>query len=91
MNIELWLVLGLVGQTLFTARFAVQWIASERQRRSTVPRAFWYLSIAGSSILLAYAIHQQDPVFILGQSFGSIVYVRNLMLWKGGAGETGSA
>lgn len=82
MTVDPWLVLGLGAQGLFTARFLVQWLASERLGRSTMPKAFWYLSLLGSALLLVYAIHVRDPVFILGQSFGFVVYVRNLMLWK---------
>ncbi|RMG86781.1 MAG: hypothetical protein D6708_13835 [Candidatus Dadabacteria bacterium] len=78
-----WLVLGFTAQAMFSGRMLVQWIVTERKRRSTVPKAFWYLSLAGSLLLLTYAIHRRDPVFILGQAFGSVVYVRNLMLWKG--------
>jgi lipid-A-disaccharide synthase-like uncharacterized protein len=85
MTIDPWLVLGLCAQGLFTGRFLVQWVVSERKGRSTMPKAFWYLSLAGSALLLVYAIHVGDPVFILGQSFGFVVYVRNLMLWKGEA------
>ena len=80
MSIDTWLVIGLVGQGLFFMRFIVQWIASERQKRSVVPIQFWYWSILGSVTLLLYALHQRDPVFILGQSLGSVIYVRNLML-----------
>ncbi|MDF1551807.1 MAG: lipid-A-disaccharide synthase N-terminal domain-containing protein [Deferrisomatales bacterium] len=83
MNIDFWLVVGFAAQALFSARFLVQWIASERRKRSTVPKAFWYLSLVGSALLLAYAVHRHDPVFILGQSFGFLVYIRNLMLWRG--------
>ena len=75
-----WVVLGLTAQLAFSARFIVQWIASERAGRSYVPVAFWYLSIFGGSMLLSYAIYRQDVVFILGQSMGLIVYVRNLVL-----------
>jgi lipid-A-disaccharide synthase-like uncharacterized protein len=75
-----WVVFGLTGQLAFSARFIVQWIASERANRSVVPVAFWYFSVAGGLILLAYAIHRQDPVFILGQSLGLIIYGRNLWL-----------
>jgi lipid-A-disaccharide synthase-like uncharacterized protein len=73
-----WLIIGLVGQAMFFGRFLVQWIASERARRSVVPMGFWYMSIAGGLITLVYAIYQQDPVFILGQTTGTIVYVRNI-------------
>ena len=75
-----WLVVGFLGQAMFTARFLVQWIASERRRDSVVPLGFWYLSIGGALLLLGYAIHRRDPVFILGQSFGFVVYARNLLL-----------
>ena len=75
-----WLLLGFAGQTLFFSRFLVQWIVSERKGRSTVPRTFWYLSLGGGLLLLTYAIHRQDPVFIVGQSIGGFVYIRNLML-----------
>ncbi|MBW2382549.1 MAG: lipid-A-disaccharide synthase N-terminal domain-containing protein [Deltaproteobacteria bacterium] len=68
-----WLAIGLLGQAAFFSRFLVQWIASERARRSVVPLAFWYLSLAGSLTLLVYAIHRQEPVFALGQSLGSLV------------------
>ena len=75
---HVWLGVGLLGQSLFSARFLVQWIASERLRRSVVPVAFWYFSLAGGLTLLAYAIYRLDPVFILGQFAGLFVYVRNL-------------
>ena len=75
-----WIAIGLVGQALFSARFLIQWIASERERRSIIPIAFWYFSIAGGMTLLAYAIYRQDPVFILGQSTGVLIYARNLYL-----------
>lgn len=80
MQASLWLGIGLLGQVLFTSRFVVQWITSEREGRSIVPLAFWWLSIAGGVALLAYSIWRQDPVFILGQSFGLVVYARNLIL-----------
>jgi len=80
-----WLAIGLLGQALFTARFLYQWLASERARASVVPRAFWYFSIAGGMMLLAYAIHRVDPVFILGQSAGVFIYARNLYLSRPGA------
>ena len=78
MTDQLWLVIGLLGQAFFSARFLVQWIASERRRRSVVPHQFWYFSIGGGLTLLAYAIHRGDPVFILGQAAGLFVYSRNL-------------
>ena len=75
-----WIGVGLFGQLLFTARFLVQWLASEKARRSVVPVAFWYFSISGGLILLAYAIARHDPVFIFGQSLGVVIYARNLWL-----------
>jgi len=77
-----WYIFGFAAQGLFTARFIVQWIASERKGKSVIPIYFWILSLAGSAMLLVYAIHLRDPVFILGQSFGSFIYIRNLMLFK---------
>lgn len=74
----IWVAVGLGGQLLFTARFLVQWIASEKAKRSVVPVAFWYFSIGGAAVLLAYAIYRADPVFILGQSMGFFIYARNL-------------
>lgn len=79
-----WLAFGLLGQAVFTARFAIQWIVSERRRESVIPRSFWYCSVGGAVVLLTYAIHRRDPVFIIGQSFGLVVYVRNLMLLGAG-------
>ncbi|SHN12082.1 Uncharacterized N-terminal domain of lipid-A-disaccharide synthase [Pseudomonas asturiensis] len=76
----LWLILGFVGQAVFTGRFVLQWLYSEFKKRSVIPVGFWYLSMLGSSILLIYAIYRQDPVFIAGQAFGLIVYMRNLQL-----------
>lgn len=75
-----WLAIGLVGNALFFSRFLVQWVASERAGRSYLPVAFWYLSIAGSLILLAYALHRRDPVFTLAFLPNCVVYVRNLVL-----------
>jgi lipid-A-disaccharide synthase-like uncharacterized protein len=75
-----WLAIGFLGQAVFTGRFLVQWIASERAGRSVVPVLFWFLSIAGSLLLLVYAVHRRDPVFMLGQSAGLLVYFRNLHL-----------
>lgn len=75
-----WLVLGYTGQVVFGSRFFVQWISSEKKRESHIPVVFWYLSIAGGMMLLAYALYRKDPVFILGQSCGLFVYLRNLIL-----------
>ena len=74
------LALGFLAQGLFTARFLVQWIASERAGRSVVPLSFWYFSVAGGGLLLVYAILRRDPVFILGQAGGLVIYLRNLCL-----------
>lgn len=75
-----WIAIGFLGQALFSARFLVQWFASERARRSVIPRAFWFFSLAGGATLLAYAIHRLDPVFIVGQAAGLFIYLRNLQL-----------
>lgn len=75
-----WVLFGLAAQLMFTARFLVQWIASERQRKSVVPVAFWYFSMLGGVMLLAYAMYRRDPVFILGQALGVVIYARNLWL-----------
>jgi lipid-A-disaccharide synthase-like uncharacterized protein len=81
MSIEtIWLAIGFLGQGLFFGRWVIQWIASERKAESQVPISFWYMSLIGGLITLAYAIYRRDPVFIAGQSIGSIVYIRNLML-----------
>ncbi len=74
----IWLVIGFIGQFLFSMRFLWQWISSEKAKRSVIPIQFWYFSISGGITLLSYAIYKRDPVFILGQSMGIIVYVRNL-------------
>jgi lipid-A-disaccharide synthase-like uncharacterized protein len=76
----IWLGIGFLGQALFSGRFLIQWLASEARRESVVPVAFWWFSISGGVTLLAYAIYKQDPVFIAGQAFGLLVYVRNLVL-----------
>ena len=75
-----WLLVGYLGQAFFSARFLVQWIASEKRRQSVVPILFWWLSLGGGVTLLAYAIHRKDPVFVVGQLPGVVVYTRNLML-----------
>src|SRR3954454_9909145 len=77
---KLWLIVGFAGQAIFTARFLVQWIASERRRDSVVPVSFWWLSLLGGLTLLSYATYRQDPVIIVGQGMGLVVYARNLML-----------
>ena len=78
----LWLGIGLIGQCLFMMRFIVQWIHSERHKQSLIPVSFWYLSLCGGLIVLAYGVHKIDPVIILGQLPGTVVYARNLVLIK---------
>lgn len=75
-----WAVAGLLGQAMFGLRFLVQWLASERAGRSIIPMPFWIFSLFGSWLLLAYAIYLKDPVFILANTFNTLIYVRNLML-----------
>ena len=77
-----WLAVGFVGQVAFFARFLVQWLASERESRSVMPTAFWYLSLLGAAFLMSYAVWRRDPVFIAGQSVGFLVYWRNLWLLR---------
>ncbi|KJB90434.1 hypothetical protein N826_41225 [Skermanella aerolata KACC 11604] len=78
--LTLWTAIGFLGQALFSMRFLIQWIHSERIKRSIVPEAFWYFSVAGGVTLLAYAIYREDPVFILGQALGLVIYARNIWL-----------
>ena len=73
-----WLVIGFLGQGFFFMRFVVQWIASERARRSIIPNAFWFFSIGGGVVLFVYAIYREDPVFIVGQGLGLFIYLRNI-------------
>ena len=75
-----WILLGFIAQFCFTMRFVVQWVASERARRSVVPVAFWFFSLRGGVLLLIYSIYREDPVFIAGQALGLLIYVRNLWL-----------
>lgn len=79
-NDYLWLAVGLTGQGIFSARFIIQWLASEKQKKSVIPLAFWYLSLLGGLTLLVYSIYKKDPVFILGQASGVFIYLRNLYL-----------
>lgn len=79
-----WTALGFAGQLLFSSRFLVQWVESERQRHVVIPIAFWYLSLFGGLSLFVYAWHRRDPVFALGQAAGLFVYARNLMLMRRG-------
>lgn len=81
LHVNGWVLFGILGQILFGSRFIVQWLASERRKESTIPVAFWYLSLAGGMILFAYAFwYRQDIVFTIGQSAGVLIYIRNLML-----------
>jgi len=73
-----WMVLGFVAQFMFTMRFVVQWIASERAQRSVIPFAFWTFSLGGGTLLLVYALYRRDPVFIAGQALSTFIYIRNL-------------
>ena len=75
-----WLALGFLGQVMFSCRFVVQWITSERRGASVVPELFWWFSVAGGILLLIYAIHRRDPVFMVGQAGGLVIYARNLVL-----------
>ena len=79
---QIWLVIGFIGQTIFASRFLIQWIVSERASKSIIPNIFWWISIVGSIILLSYAIHKEDPVFIVGQSCGFLIYSRNLYFFS---------
>ncbi|MAG22842.1 MAG: lipid A biosynthesis protein [Rhodospirillaceae bacterium] len=78
----IWVAVGFLGQAMFSMRFLIQWISSEKRRESVIPIAFWYFSVAGGATLLAYAIHRLDPVFIVGQAAGLLVYARNLYFIK---------
>jgi len=79
----IWLGVGFLAQFMFSMRFLVQWIYSERARQSVVPEIFWYFSFLGGAMLLVYAIHRVDPVFILGQAMGLVIYSRNIyFIWR---------
>lgn len=84
-----WLTVGFLAQAMFSMRFIIQWIASERVKRSIVPEAFWYFSLAGGALLFAYAIYRLDPVFMLGQATGLIIYIRNIQLIRNGKRRDG--
>src|SRR6201990_2230223 len=77
---DFWLAFGLIAQLLFTARFLVQWISSERAGQSVVPMAFWFFSMGGGMMTLIYGIAKREPVIIIGQSLATIIYIRNIML-----------
>ena len=80
LKLDWWAWVGIIAQLLFTARFVVQWIASERAGKSVVPMAFWWFSILGGGLLLVYALYRKDPVFIIGQGLGMGIYVRKIVL-----------
>ncbi|CAO3426747.1 lipid-A-disaccharide synthase N-terminal domain-containing protein [Azospirillum doebereinerae] len=73
-----WVGIGFAAQLMFTMRFVIQWIASEKARRSVMPEMFWYFSLAGGAILFAYSFYRFDPVFMLGQGAGLVIYTRNI-------------
>jgi lipid-A-disaccharide synthase-like uncharacterized protein len=77
-HLTLWTLIGLFGQTMFMMRFILQWIASEKAKQSVMPEIFWYFSLGGGLIVFAYAVHQQDLVFMLGQGLGVLIYLRNI-------------
>jgi len=81
-NLNFFMVLGFIGQFFFSMRFIVQWVASEKHKKSVVPLAFWVFSVLGSFLLLIYAIYRKDPVFILGQAPNLLIYFRNIWLIK---------
>ena len=79
-----WVTIGFIAQFMFSMRFIVQWVATEKARASIIPETFWYFSFAGGSMLLAYAIYRSDPVFIVGQATGLVIYARNIyFIWLG--------
>lgn len=79
-----WVVFGFFAQFVFFLRFIVQWVVSEKKKKSVIPLAFWYLSIVGSILILIYAIKRADPVFIAGQGLALVIYIRNIMLHSSG-------
>jgi lipid-A-disaccharide synthase-like uncharacterized protein len=86
-----WALFGFAAQSMFFMRFLVQWIASERVKRSIVPETFWYFSFAGGVMLFAYAVSQADPVIMLGQALGLFVYTRNIyLIWLHKRNEAGA-
>ncbi len=83
MSWSVWVWIGFLGQACFSMRFIVQWLVSEKAKRSVIPEMFWYFSLAGGAILFAYAIHREDPVFIVGQGTGLLIYSRNIYwIWR---------
>jgi lipid-A-disaccharide synthase-like uncharacterized protein len=83
-----WFIVGMTGEAVFLMRFVVQWIASERSKRTVVPIVFWHLSLVGTLMVLAYAVHTLDPVFMLAYSLNMVIYVRNLTIARRSPGQT---
>lgn len=83
-NFDLFMIVGLIGQGMFSMRFIVQWLASERAGKSVIPFSFWIFSLGGSFLLLLYAVYRRDPIFILGQASNLLIYSRNIWLIKRG-------
>ncbi|MGL5122643.1 MAG: lipid-A-disaccharide synthase N-terminal domain-containing protein [Fusobacteriaceae bacterium] len=81
---NLYLIIGFIGQVLFSMRFIIQWIASEKAKKSVIPFSFWVFSLFGSVLLLIYALYKKDPVFIIGQAPNVFIYSRNIYLIKKG-------
>jgi len=88
---QLWLSVGLGAQAFFSMRFAVQWVVSERRKASVIPLAFWLFSVCGGVMLLSYAIHRRDPVFVVGELVTTSIYLRNLQLLRRGRRQRPSA
>jgi len=83
MVLTLWTIIGFLGQAFFSMRFLLQWIFTEKARKSVIPEMFWYFSMLGGVTLFAYALHRQDPVFIVGQGAGLLIYSRNIyFVWR---------
>lgn len=83
-NFDLFMIVGLIGQGMFSMRFIVQWLVSERAEKSVIPFSFWIFSLGGSFLLLLYAVYRRDPIFILGQAPNLLIYSRNIWLIKRG-------
>jgi lipid-A-disaccharide synthase-like uncharacterized protein len=80
---QFWLSIGFLGQAFFSMRFIVQWVASEKRKESVIPVAFWFFSIGGGLTLFTYALHRLDPVFVVGEAAGTLIYTRNLyLIWR---------
>lgn len=87
-----WLAIGFLAQAMFMMRFVIQWVASEKVKRSIVPETFWYFSMGGGLMLLAYSIWRMDPVYILGQALGTVIYARNIyFIWTHKQATSGDA